>query len=73
MSDDTSSVEPDRLVRIAILCVLVGLVCVLIFLWRGFDAFSVGIGVFFGMPMVLLGVVTYVVAVIRDLRRRGAL
>lgn len=73
MSDASSSMPSDRLVRIAIVCALVGLTGVLIFLWRGFDAFSVGIGVFFGMPLVLIAIVTYLVAVFRDLRRRGAL
>lgn len=63
----------DRLVRIAVLFALVGLVCILIFLWRGFDAFSVGIGVFLGMPLMMIAIVMYLVAVIRDLRRRGTL
>jgi len=52
---------------------IVGLLCMLVFLIRGFDGASVGIGVFLGMPLTFSGIVLYGVAVVRDLRQRGAL
>ncbi len=73
MNDSIKPAPPDRLVRIAIIVALVGLLCVLFFLIRGFDAISVGLGIFLGMPLVLGGIVLYLIAVFRDLRQRGAL
>lgn len=63
----------DRLIRWAVILALVGLACVILFLWQGFAAWSVGLGVFLGAPLLLLAMGLYTVAVVRDLRRRGAL
>lgn len=73
-STDNSGVRKvDQLVRIAILCTMAGMLLVLVFLVFGFGAWSVGIGVFLGMPVMILGVVLYVIAVFRDLRIRKVL
>ena len=71
-SSDSSGVVHSR-IRWAVLCTLVGLSCVLLFLLSGFQSWSVGIGVFFGFPMLLTGVGFYVAGVVRDLRRRDVL
>ncbi len=63
----------DRLLRTAVVLAIVGLICLLIFLLSGFAAWSVGIGIFLGVPLLLVALVLYVLVVIRDLRRRGAL
>jgi len=68
----SAAVSVDRLLRTAVVLAIAGLICLLIFLLSGFAAWSVGIGVFLGMPL-LLALVLYVLVVIRDLRRRGAL
>jgi hypothetical protein len=73
MNHVEESAELNRLLRIAVVCCVTGLCCVLLFLWRGFSAWSVGVGVFFGAPLLLVGVVLYTIAVVRDLRKRGAL
>jgi len=73
MTDQTGIAPRDTLVRTAIVLTIVGLLCMLVFLIRGFDGASVGIGVFLGMPLTLAGIATYAVAVVRDLRQRGAL
>ena len=65
--------EIDRLVRTAILCTMAGMLLVLIFLIFGFQSWSVGLGVFMGMPVMILGVALYVVAVFRDLKNRRVL
>ncbi len=63
----------DRLLRTAVVLAIVGLICLLIFLISGFAAWSVGLGIFLGVPLLLVALVLYVAVVIRDLRRRGAL
>lgn len=60
-------------IRWAVLCTLTGLICVLLFLVSGFQAWSVGLGVFLGFPLLLSGIGFYVAAVVRDLRRRDVL
>ena len=65
--------QVDRLVRAAILCTMAGMLLVLIFLIFGFQSWSVGLGVFLGMPIMILGVALYVVAVFRDLKSRKVL
>ena len=60
--------DVDKLVRTAILCTIVGMLLVLIFLIAGFQSWSVGLGVFLGMPVMILGVGLYVIAVFRDLK-----
>jgi len=71
-TSDSSDVVHSRIQK-AVLCTLVGLSCVLLFLMAGFQSWSVGIGVFFGFPMLLTGVGFYVAGVVRDLRRRDVL
>lgn len=63
----------DRLIRIAAILALIGFACALLFLVFGFEAWSVGIGVFLGFPILLAAIGLYIVVVIRDLRRREAL
>ena len=63
----------NKLVRIAVGCALIGLLSVLLFLWSGFAPWSVGIGVFFGAPLLVIAVMLYLIAVVRDLRQRGVL
>lgn len=63
----------DKLVRTAIVCAMAGMILVLVFLIFGFQAWSVGLGVFLGMPLMLLGVVLYIIAVFRDLKYRRVL
>lgn len=71
-SADPSEVIHTRIQR-AVVCTLVGLSCVLLFLLSGFQSWSVGIGVFFGFPMLLTGIGLYVAGVVADLRRRDVL
>jgi hypothetical protein len=58
---------------VAVDCTLIGLVCILLFLWNGFGAWSMGLGMFIGIPLVVLGVILYLSAVGFDLKRSGAL
>lgn len=73
LSENSTPREVNKLVRTAILCTIAGMLLVLIFLIFGFQAWSVGIGVFLGMPVMLTGVGLYVIAVFRDLRNRRVL
>jgi hypothetical protein len=73
MSDSDRSDIVHTRIQWAVLCTLVGLSCVLLFLVSGFQSWSVGIGVFFGFPMLLTGIGFYVAGVVRDLRRRNVL
>jgi uncharacterized membrane protein len=59
--------------RLAIGCTIVGLLCVIFYLWRGFGVWSFGIGILVGIPMLVVGMGLYVAAVMRDLRRHGIL
>ena len=63
----------NTLVRTAVACALIGLLSVLLFLWSGFAPWSVGMGVFFGAPLLVIAVMLYLIAVVRDLRQRGVL
>ena len=65
--------HPDRskLVRRTVECALVGLLCVLLFLWSGFTPWSMGLGIMFGVPLLILAMVLYLIAVVRDLRQHG--
>ena len=71
MKNDNSAqpAKIDNLIRIAVVLVITGMLLVLLFLIAGFQAWSVGLGVFLGMPVMLTGVVLYIYAVIRDLRQ----
>lgn len=57
--------------RVAILLALTGLICILVFLWYGFSAWTLGIGVFLGFPLLGFALVLYLLAVLRDLRQHG--
>ncbi|MEL7450583.1 MAG: hypothetical protein AAFN78_15325 [Pseudomonadota bacterium] len=63
----------NRVISLASIMVVAGLICVMIFLIKGFGAVSMGLGMFIGMPVVGAGVLLYLAAVVQDLRRRGAL
>lgn len=63
----------DRLVRWAAILALTGFLCVFLFLVFGFQAWSVGVGIFLGCPLLLGAIVCYAIAVIRDLRVQEAL
>lgn len=73
MKNPRESVGVNALVRMAVVCALVGLLCVSLFLWRGFAPWSVGLGIFLGVPLLFAGVLLYLLAVVRDLRQRGIL
>jgi len=74
MSENTQKPkEIDKLVRTAVILVMTGMLLVLLFLAAGFQAWSIGLGVFLGMPVMLSGVGLYVYAVIRDLKYRKVL
>ena len=66
--------EPSQisvLIRAAVACALVGLLCVLLFLWSGFTPWSLTVGVMLGFPFLLIAVLLYVIAVARDLQQHG--
>jgi len=73
MPENSPSVGVTRLTSIAVNIALVGLVCVLLFLWNGMGAWSMGLGMFVGMPLLAISLLLYMIAVARDLKRRGAL
>ncbi len=73
MSGPRESSSANTLVRTAVLCALIGLLCVSLFLWWGFNPWSVGFGVFLGAPLLLVAMGLYIVAVFRELRQRGIL
>jgi hypothetical protein len=58
---------------LAVNCAIVGMACVLLFLWYGFGAWTMGLGTFVGMPLLGLAVLLYIGAVVTDLKTRGAL
>ena len=58
---------------LAVDCAIVGLVCVLMFLWHGFGAWSMGLGTFIGIPLLVIALLLYAGAVAAGLKRRGAL
>jgi hypothetical protein len=62
-----------RQLTLAVNCAIAGLACVLLFLWHGFGAWTMGLGTFVGIPLVVLAMVLYVSAVVTDLKTRGAL
>ena len=74
MSRNNSNGENvDKLVRSAIVFTVTGMLLVLLFLIAGFRSWSVGLGIFLGMPVMLFGVALYVIAVIRDLKQHRVL
>ncbi|MDH4193196.1 MAG: hypothetical protein OEY80_08485 [Nitrospirota bacterium] len=73
MPENLPSVGVTRLISLAVNFAIVGLVYLLLFLWHGLGAWSMGLGMFVGMPLLLIALLLYVVAVARDMKRRGAL
>ena len=60
-----------RLVRIAVILAVIGLFFMLVFMIAGFNPWSMGLGVFIGTPLVMLAIAFYLIAAVRDLKRRG--
>ena len=73
MSHSRESASISGLLSLAVNCAVVGLGCILLFLLKGFGAWSMGLGMFVGMPLLLVAVLLYVFSVARDLKQRGAL
>ena len=63
--------QVNTLIRVAVACAIVGLLCALLFLWSGFTPWSLTFGVMLGFPFLLVAVLLYVIVVARDLRRHG--
>jgi hypothetical protein len=59
----------NRLIRVAVVLGVFGLFFNLLFLITGFTGWTVGVGVFLGMPILLVAVILYIIAVIRDLKK----
>ena len=62
-----------RQLTLAVNCAIAGLTCMLLFLWYGFGAWTMGLGTFVGVPLLMLAMVLYISAVVTDLKMRGAL
>lgn len=71
--DNQAPAASDRFLQTAVWLVVLGLLLVLIFLIVGFQSWSVGLGLFLGTPLLVLGMLLYVVSVIRDLQRHNVL
>lgn len=67
-STEPNEKKVDYLVRTAVVLVTAGLLLVFLFLIFGFRSWSVGLGIFLGGPLVMVGVIVYIISVIRDLR-----
>lgn len=65
--------DVSRLIRVAVLVCLIGLACNLVFLLFGFQAWTMGIGIMVGWPILFTAVVLYLIAVYRDLIKRRIL
>lgn len=72
-SDNQAPVASDRFLQAAVWLVTLGLLLVLLFLIVVFQSWSVGLGLFLGTPLLVLGMLLYVISVIRDLRRHNVL
>lgn len=69
----SKSYKIDKLIRASVILGLIGLFCIFLFLLTGFTGWTVGVGVFFGFPILLLAVILYIIAVVRDLRKHEVL
>jgi hypothetical protein len=69
----SASIWVQRQLTLAVYSALAGLVCVLLFLWYGFGAWTMGLGTFVGIPLLGLAVLLYVGAVVTELKQRGAI
>ena len=54
MPENLPSVGVTRLISLAVNFAIVGLVYLLLFLWHGLGAWSMGLGMFVGMPLLLI-------------------
>lgn len=63
----------SRQLMLAVKCAIVGLSCILLFLWNEFGAWTIGLGTFVGIPLLVIAVLLYLGAVITDLKTRNAL
>lgn len=70
---DAAPAAPDRLLRLAAVLALVGLGCVLIFLMFGFLPWTVGVGLFLGIPVLGVAMLIYLYVVVRNLKQHGQL
>ena len=70
---DSQKHPKSRLMRLAVLFAIAGLGCILVYLSRGFSPWTFGVGILLGVPLLLVGMLLFVVQVLRDLRQRGAL
>ena len=73
MMQGKGTARVNTLVRIAVLCALTGLLLIFVFLWRGFQAWSIGLGVFVGVPLLGVAIMFYIIAVVQDLRDHDVL
>ena len=62
-----------RQLMLAVKCAIVGLACILLFLWNEFGAWTIGLGTFVGIPLLGVAVLLYIGAVVTDLKTRNAL
>jgi hypothetical protein len=67
------SVWVQRQLTLAVYFAIAGLICVLLFLWYGFGAWTMGLGTFVGIPLLGLAILLYLSAVATDLKKRGAI
>lgn len=67
------SVWVQRQLTLAVYCAIAGLIYVLLFLWYGFGAWTMGLGTFVGIPLLGLAILLYLGAVAADLKKRRAL
>ena len=63
----------DRLIRVAVVLAIIGMVLISVFLLRGFTPVTIALSFFLGVPILTLGVILYIVGVVRDLHRQGEL
>ena len=70
---ESQKLPESRLMRLAVLFAIVGLGCILVYVSRGFSPWTFGVGILLGVPLLLVGMLLFVVQVLRDLRQRGAL
>ena len=69
----SASIWVQRQLTLAVYSAIAGLVCVLLFLWYGFGAWTMGLGTFVGIPLLGFAVLLYVGAVATELKQRGAI
>ena len=49
--------DTAKMIRLSVVCTMVGSFCVFLLLWRGFAPWTTGVGAFFGSPLLVLGMV----------------